>query len=113
MQIVIPTYGRTSSQITWGGLPDSVRARTVLLVQQSEWDSFWKDNQTEYPNVKALHSGIKSIGPTRQYILENFGPKVLMMDDDFEFATRRADDPTKFSPSTPKPIMSPTSGSSM
>jgi len=54
---------------------------------------------------------IDGIGPTRQWIIErvNYGrydkpTKVVMLDDDLVFATRREDEPTKFRNSTPEDI---------
>lgn len=101
MQILIPTYGRKAKQTTWDNLPPSVRERTKFVVQGKEWDEYWC--RTQYP-VVVLPEWITTVGPTRQWIIDNFMGKVLLLDDDLVFATRRQEDLGKFKPSTPEDI---------
>lgn len=92
MHIVIPTYGRSGKQTTWNQLPASVRKRTVLVVQDRE--------RHLYPNfpTAVLPPSITTIGPTRQWILEQFTPHQCVLDDDLTFAVRRQDNRGLFRP---------------
>ncbi len=101
MQILIPTYGRKYRQTTWESLPPSIQKITKFVVQGSEFDEYWA--RTDYP-VVVLPEWIKTVGPTRQWIIENFIGKVLILDDDLVFGTRRKDEPNKFLASTPMDI---------
>lgn len=99
MEIFICTYGRSDKQITHKNLPDDILEKTKLVIQERE--------QHKYPNyVEAviLPPHIQTIGATRQYLVENFGPFICMLDDDLDFATRRVDEPTKFLASTENEI---------
>lgn len=97
MKIYIPTYGRSDNQVTWENLPYEVKERTTLVVQDREEGKY---DESKY-DIQVLPPKIQSIGKTRQWIIENSASRhVLMLDDDLDFATRRADDPTKFRPST-------------
>lgn len=104
MYIVIPTYGRTTNQTTYWSLTKEARLKTTLVVQHREWLDYWQYSQgtgkgSGVPFV-VLPPHIQTVGPTRQWIIENFSGKVLIMDDDLVFATRRPEEPTKFLPST-------------
>lgn len=99
MQVLICTYGRANKQTTWNHLPQDIKARTELVVQDRE-----KELYSQYPTL-VLPPHIQTIGATRQYLAED--PryrKVVMLDDDLVFATRRKDDPTKFVPSTEEDV---------
>lgn len=105
MQIVIPTLGRADmrSQHTLRQLNQASIA-PVLVVQPHE--------KMKYEILEATFSlyvlphGVKGIAATRDHIIHemiNCVPvgsrlpdKVLMMDDDLQFAVRRDDDRTKF-----------------
>jgi len=96
MQIFIPTYGRSDRQVTWDNLPAIAQMDTQLVIQHREYGKY--DNE-KYPFI-TLPPEIQSIGPTRQWLVDNRGPFIIMLDDDLDFAVRRADDPTKFRPAT-------------
>jgi hypothetical protein len=93
--IYIPTLGRATAQNTWNRLPDSLRARTVLVVDAAE-----QALHSSYPTVcppKEIHG----IGKVRQWIIDQHDVKqngfgIIMLDDDLRFDIRRKDDPTKF-----------------
>ena len=93
--ILICTYGRSTKQTTWDQLPEVVRERTTLVVQHRERHLY-----QEYP-LLVLPPGIQTLPDTRQWLTNNLrGYKCIQLDDDLVFATRRADEPTKFRPST-------------
>lgn len=92
MQIFIPTYGRSDNQVTWNNLPTAVKFDTKLVVQHREAGKY-----ENYPTL-ILPEHIQSIGPTRQHLVDNYGPYIIMLDDDLDFAVRRSDEPTKFRP---------------
>lgn len=104
MQIFIPTYGRSQRQVTYTNLPPTVQKRTTLVVQHREMNL--------YPGYKiaVLPPAIQTIAETRQWIVFKHFPKVatseklLMLDDDLVFATRRKDDPNKFVDAAPADI---------
>lgn len=95
MDIVIPTRGRVFQE-TFTGLPQSLRERVTFVTTPP--------NCVTGKDVISMPPEIVGIGPKRQWIIDHFGPKVLMMDDDLTFATRREDDPTRFVESTHKDI---------
>lgn len=92
VDIVICTYGRSQRQVTWSSLPESLRSRTLLVVQAREAHLY-----DTYPTL-VLPPHIQNIGGTREFLKSKLEDKVLMLDDDLVFATRREDDPTKFRP---------------
>lgn len=102
MQIFIPTYGRAARQVTWASLPAALRARTTLVVQARERQLY-----TAYPTA-VLPDNVRTIAATREWIVFKHFPKVargeklVMLDDDLKFQTRRKDDPGKFLESTDK-----------
>lgn len=101
MKIFIPTCGRSDTQVTWNNLPHAIRYQTSLVVQSQE-ESKYNDS---WPLI-VLPDNIRSIGPTRQWIIDNFpDEKILMLDDDLDFAIRRSDDPTKFLPASDRDIL--------
>ena len=102
MRIVIHSSGRPNRQIT---LPFILEAglEPQLLVQDREYGDYarmWGD----MVSVVKLPPEITSLSPTRQWIIDSTVGKVVMMDDDLRFCTRRIDDPTKFRPSTPSDV---------
>lgn len=96
MEIFIPTYGRAAQQITYDNLPAKIRQQTKLVVQERERALY-----PVYPIV-VLPDRIRTIAATREWItFEHFptvakSEKLLMLDDDLKFQTRRKDDPGKF-----------------
>lgn len=106
MQIFIPTYGRSEKQVTYDFLPEQLRRDVILVVQHRE-----KHLYKQYPprNLLVLPNSIQTVSPTRQYIMKwahkKGIKKLVMLDDDMRFDTRRIDDPTKFLVSQPKEVL--------
>ena len=108
MEIFIPTYGRYDKQHTFLHLPKSLQKRTTLVVQARDYS----ENQAVYDaygvNILKLPPRYQTITPTRQYIMETakrFGhKKLVMLDDDLRFDTRRMDERGKFYVATDKDI---------
>ena len=96
MEIFIPSSGRPNRQTTFDNLPKSLQERAILVVPEDEVKSYSK-----YP-VQGIP--MKGIGPTRQWCTENAVAKMVMLDDDLIFATRRRDNPTKFYNAQPDEI---------
>lgn len=91
MKIYIPTLGRSDSQYTWENLPHAVKFNTTLVVQHHE-----RLKYGNYPTL-VLPPEITCIGATRQWLVNNCLDKYfIMLDDDLDFAVRRADEPRKF-----------------
>lgn len=104
LQIFIPTFGRSENQVTWNNLPPNVQKHTRLVVQTKEALANVKAYDSHGAGMILLPEWITSISPTRQYLVDSFGPYILMLDDDLDFAVRRADEPTKFTPATGRDI---------
>lgn len=100
LQIFIPTLGRSENQVTWNNLPPEIQKHTKLVLQTKEALENVRAYDSHHAGMILLPENITSIGPTRQYLVENFGPFILMLDDDLDFAVRRADDPTRFTPAS-------------
>ena len=96
MDIYIPTYGRSTRQVTWQGLPLDLQRRTLLVVQKRE--------ELKYiaMPIAVLPDDIRTIAATREYIVHKLHPKLgtsdklVMLDDDLKFQVRREDDRGKF-----------------
>jgi len=87
MKIYIPTLGRANRQKTYSLLPDSLKSITTLVVQEHE-----KTLYGEFPSVLVLPDNIRTITPTRRYIVDTAPTnKVIMLDDDIQFYIRRDD----------------------
>lgn len=98
MIVTIPTYGRSNHQKTLHNLPPSIQSKAVLVVQDREKHLYSHTNAT----YTVLPPEIQDIATTRDWIIRfNNQDKILMLDDDLEFAKRREDDPTKFRDATP------------
>lgn len=106
MEVVIPTYGRSDVQVTLrsfmaAGIP------VHLVVQKREAERYqrWKDAGAglPLPLIYELPDHIRTIAPTRDWIIQNVGSskKIVMVDDDLTFYVRRDDDRTKFSDAHP------------
>lgn len=97
MQIFIPTRGRLFQE-TYGSLPPELAEKVHFVAPHD-------DKYTVGLFVHKTPPEINGIGPTRQWIIDNITDnKVVMLDDDLVFATRRTDDPTKFRDSTDEEI---------
>jgi hypothetical protein len=103
MEIMIMTFGRCHRQSTWQNLPASIRDRAWLVIQEQE---VVEHVARGYNKLKILPKELDNagIGKARQWVIDNVGPRVVMLDDDLEFATRRADEPTKFNKSSEQEI---------
>ena len=104
MRIYIPTRGRQDNQITFNNLPELLKTNATLVVDYSE-----RDNYPEYPTVY-LPPEVNSIGKVRQTIIdfhdvEQYGPKIIMLDDDLGFNERRKDIRSKFLPATDEAVI--------
>lgn len=92
MKIVIPTYGRVNRQVTLDNLPEEYREQTYLAVRLSESPQYKINHR-----LLIVPDTVNGVADTRDEIIKTFPKeKVLMLDDDLVFATRRKDDPTKF-----------------
>jgi len=101
MRIYIPSRGRWHKQSTVKNLPPIVLPNVTIVVPVDEYENYARN----MPMVEVVSPDIPSgIGPCRQWCCEQEDKKVIMMDDDLVFATRRADDPTKFRESTDQEI---------
>lgn len=99
LKIYIPTLGRVGKQRTYKNLSPKWRKRAILVVPPEE--------ATAHGDIPVLVTpkDIRGIGPTRQYILDTANTdKLVMLDDDLRFDTRRSDAPNKFVPSTPADV---------
>lgn len=95
MEIYIPTRGR-AFQETCASLPKEIGARVMFV---TPWIDDWV--KSEVGQVIRTPPDINGIGPTRQWIIDNATDnKIVMLDDDLVFATRRDDEPTKFREAT-------------
>jgi hypothetical protein len=104
MRIYIPTFGREKDQKTFNTLPKQLQEQAVLVVDSRE--------KKLYPGFPTLvcPPSVNTIGKVRQFIVDKhdvvrYGPKIVMLDDDLGFGTRRADDPGKFVAATQKDIV--------
>lgn len=92
MKVYIHSSGRAGRCSSFDYLPDA-----TILVQADQYDSY----ERQYPgaDIQALPPHIKTLSPTRQWILDNCPDnKVLMLDDDLRFSARKILEPTKFRP---------------
>ena len=93
MKIYIPSRGRWDKQSTVNHLPRTLDGAIVLVVPTNEYERYARAN----PHTEVVAPNIPpGIGPCRQWCCEQEPQKVLMMDDDLVFATRREDESTKF-----------------
>ena len=94
MDLVIPTYGRTKNQVTLKQLVDAgLHCHLVVQAREASEYLHLRDGITKH----VLPDNIRTIAPTRQWIIENVGDDraVVMLDDDLVFYRRRDDDRTK------------------
>lgn len=99
MEIYILSKGRSHRQTTFNNLPRFLQMRVLVAVYPEELQDY-----SDYPTV-AVNCVERGVGHKRQWILDNCSSnKVVMLDDDLVFATRRKDDPTKFREAAPNEI---------
>lgn len=94
MDIVIPTYGRALSQTTLLALVKE-GIKPFLVVQDREKEAY--EQYAEDCYLKILPDSIRTIAPTRQWIIDHVGVSdhIVMLDDDLVFFRRRLDYPDK------------------
>jgi hypothetical protein len=96
MLIYIHTAGRPRRQITFDYLPRALQSKVQIVVQHKERDAY-RAALPAHAKLLILPSDIKTLSPTRQWLLDNCPEeKFCFLDDDLEFAVRRADNPTLF-----------------
>jgi len=110
MKVYIPSLGRPTKQITWKELqsvPGLKRGDVWVVINRDELDAYSAAN----PGISLLIPpvSVKGIGKVRQWLLERHAKeesdqRMVMMDDDLTFSTRRTDDPTKSTPATKQDI---------
>jgi hypothetical protein len=94
MTIIIHSSGRPDRQLSVEALSEANLAPT-LLVQEKEFPAYDK-KWGKKVRIETLPAEIITLSPTRQWIIDNYAGKVIMMDDDLRFCRRRKDDTTKF-----------------
>jgi hypothetical protein len=96
MQIIIPTRGRINQQPTLQSLPYELRKQVTIVCPKREASELYR----LYKDVKILvqPDPNMTIAQKRKWIIElyhRFGyPKIIMLDDDLNFATRISENDT-------------------
>lgn len=88
MKIYIPTLSRAGKISTLKWIPREMLKFVHLVVQKQEHEEY----QDKHPDVSklVLPGDIKTISPTREYIIKNCNEKyIIMMDDDLSFYIRK------------------------
>lgn len=84
MRLYIHTYGRANKQITLERFKP-IEELVWLVVQERE------EHLYDYPRTLVLPDSIRTLSPTRQWILENAkAEKIVMLDDDLAFYRRKS-----------------------
>ncbi len=97
MKILVPTLSRAGKVRIFRDLPNA-----TLLVdarQEDEYAAAYPDNM-----LHVLPAGMRGIAAVREFCVRTIGGKILMLDDDLWFYTRRTDDPTKLVNARPTDI---------
>ncbi len=105
MDIIIPTHGRHNNQETLKQLLNA-ELGVHIVIQDSE-ERHWDRTAYGLPvKIHVLPSYIKTIAPTRQWILDNVGDsnRFVMLDDDLTFFKRRDDARDKLRDITPEEL---------
>lgn len=97
MDIYILSSGRPDRQTTLDNLPSFWRDRVTLVVPEKE--------ARAYKKYRILTCPLMGIGHTRQFVIDQGGRDIFMLDDDLVFAARRTDNPTKFRDATDIELM--------
>jgi hypothetical protein len=93
-RIYLHTHGRIDRQLTISALPPRILDQLTVVIQERErgaWD--WKFRHSVAPyDVEVLPDEIRTLSPTRQWILENAVAKnyekIVILDDDLRFSRR-------------------------
>lgn len=99
MEIYILSSGRANRQPTWDTLPLPIQQHTKLVVPWEERAAYEK----HYP-IYTSPIVVRDVAKARQWLANTVPEKMLMLDDDLTFATRRVDNPTRFNNATPAEI---------
>src|SRR6516165_10124519 len=95
MQIIIPTRGRTGQQLTLQSLPGELRKRTTLVCPKREAPGLYRLYGDVVKIVYEPYHNMK-IAQKREWIVQECyrggDDKVLMLDDDLVFSTRKSAD---------------------
>jgi len=94
MEIYILSSGRANRQPTWDNLPLPIQQRTKIVIPYAERADYAAYPILTHPDI------IMDVTRTRQWLIEHSEGKLVMLDDDLTFATRRTDNPTTFLPAT-------------
>lgn len=87
MEIYIHSSGRAYRQTTLRSIPYWRLEDTCLVIQNKECRDYKK--YEDFCNVVTLPRNIKTLSPTRQWILENAKSRyIIIMDDDLKFFQR-------------------------
>jgi len=98
-----PAEHKTLKSLSSGSfskLPKSVSKNVRLVIQAAEVCKYFDVISTFGVDCIPLPEDIRTLSPTRQWLLENHpeavGKYITFLDDDLLFFSRREDDPTKF-----------------
>jgi hypothetical protein len=97
MKILVPTLSRAGKVRVFRDIPNA-----TLLVdadQEAEYAAAYPDNQ-----LHILPAGMRGIAAVREHCVRTIGGKILMLDDDLWFYTRRKDDEGKLVNASPTDI---------
>jgi hypothetical protein len=100
MNILIPSSNRPHKQTTYDNLPQSLKEKVTIVIPFEQ-----KNTYPEHLPIICTPPTIRGIGATRQWICDVYFGKILMLDDDIVFATRRDDNPSKFRDSTEEELV--------
>ena len=93
MQIIIPTRGRSSKQLTLEALPRELLKRTTLVCPKREASGLYR-LYGDVVNIRYQPDSTWKLAQKREWIvhewLKDGHEKILMLDDDLRFATRRS-----------------------
>lgn len=85
LQIIIPTHGRITRQVTLSHIPEALRDEVLLVTSTEEDKEFFKKNG----HKNTIRANANCIAAKRQWIVENVkAKKILMLDDDMGFQAR-------------------------
>ena len=84
MRIIIPSYKRVDKQITIKSFSKELLANTTIVVQEGEEASAYKAANLPC-EIYVLPPEIRTIGPTREHLLQAIEEPCIMMDDDLRF----------------------------
>ena len=84
IDMYIPSYNRCDNIKTLYTLPKEIQKKVTIVVQERDAENYMRKGHS----VMVLPDRIRTISPTRQYIMENARRYFVMMDDDLAFFKR-------------------------